>query len=98
MTDQKQHAVLEQWEGLYYLHAGGEPHHVQLPTSIDQFIPLLEKYNVGDIWVMPGCDFSHQIGWGYVGRYDHTQYNVFPDQKLEGVKDKRPSFMRLRRE
>lgn len=93
------HAVLEQWEGLYYLHVGSDGvHHVQLPTSIDQFIPLFEKYGIQFIWVMPGCDFSRSITWNYIGRYDHTLYNVFPDRKLEGVKDKKPSFMRLRRE
>lgn len=94
----EKHAVLEQWEGLYYLRVGSEVHHIQLPTSIDQFIPLYEKYHVQYIWVMPGSDFSCRITWGYIGRYDHTLYNVFPDAPLQGVKDKRPTFMRLRRE
>jgi len=47
---------------------------------------------------MPGCEFSRRISWGYVGRYDHTLYNVFPDAQLVGVKDKKPTFHRLRRE
>jgi hypothetical protein len=94
----RRHAVLAQREGLYYLCAGSEAHDVELPSSIDQFISLFEKYQVQCIWVMPGCDFSRSIEWVYIGGYDHTLYNVFPDASLVGVKDKKPTFMRLRRE
>jgi hypothetical protein len=101
MANTIKHAILEQWEGLYYLHGGsgsGDVQYVELPTSIEQFIPLFEQCNSGAIWVMPGSDFSRQITWDYIGRYDHTRYNMFPDRQLEGVKDKKPTFMRLRRE
>jgi hypothetical protein len=92
------HAVLEEWEGEYYLHMVGGVHHIALPTYIELFVPLFEKYDVQTIWVMPGCDFSTSITWEYVGNYDHDLYNVFPDRRLEGVKDKKPTFFRLRRE
>lgn len=95
---QARHGVLEQWEGLYYLRVGSEVHHVALPASIDQFIPLYEKYNVQYIWVMPGAGFSQSITWDFIGCYDRALYNVFPDRPLDGVKGKRPTFMRLRRE
>jgi hypothetical protein len=96
----RKHAVLEEWEGLYYLHVGGDDgvHHIQPPKSIDQFIPLFEQHKVEYIWVMPGCRFSERITWDYIGRYDHALYNVFPDKPLEGAKSKKPTFMRIRRE
>lgn len=52
--DAVKHAVLEQREDVYYLRVGSEVHDIELPGTIDQFIPLFEKYKVGCIWVMPG--------------------------------------------
>lgn len=91
-------SVLEQREGLYYLHVGRRTHNVDLPASVDGFMALCEAYEVHSVWVMPGSDFSRGITWGYIGRYDHSMYNVFPDAPMSGVKGKKPTFMRLRRE
>jgi hypothetical protein len=97
MMGKMKHAALEQWEGLYYLRVGSEVHHVHPPASIEQFIPLYEQYKIDCIWVLPGCDFSRKVTWDYIGRYDRALCNVFPDAPLSGVKDKRPTFLRLRR-
>jgi hypothetical protein len=93
-----EHAVLEEREGLYYLTTDGRSSHIDLPGSIDGFILICETYGLRCIWVMPGSSFSKEITWSYIGHYDHAHFNVFPDAPLAGVKGKKPTFFRLRRE
>lgn len=93
----RNNAVLYEQEGLcYLLGKDSRSTAVHTPGNIGDFITLAEEFHVDVIWVMPGL-LSRMIDWEFVGNYDRSKFSIFPDSKMQGVKTKKPSYIRIRR-